>query len=118
MRAHGGAIVNIASAGGLAPIANLGAYNVSKAGLIALTRQLAVEFAPLVRVNAVAPAVVKTKLARALFEGREAEAAARYPLGRLGEPGDVANAVLFLASPLAAWITGETIVVDGGVMLT
>ena len=117
MREHGGAIVNIASVGGLAPLAQLGAYNISKAGLMALTRQLAVELAPGVRVNAVAPAVVKTRLARTLFEGHEAEAAARYPLGRLGEPEDVANAVLFLASPQSAWMTGETVVLDGGAML-
>jgi len=69
-----------------------------------------------VRVNGVAPAVVRTKLAAALFE-REAEVAASYPLGRIGEPEDVASAVAFLASDAAAWITGETLVIDGGALL-
>jgi NAD(P)-dependent dehydrogenase (short-subunit alcohol dehydrogenase family) len=86
----------------------------SKAAIISLTTQLAFELAPGIRVNAVAPAVVKTDFARALFEGREAEAAAGYPLGRLGEPDDVAGPVAFLLSDDAAWITGQTLVIDGG----
>ncbi|HET6213399.1 MAG TPA: SDR family oxidoreductase, partial [Micromonosporaceae bacterium] len=65
----------------------------------------------------VAPAVVKTKFAEALYLGREAEASANYPLGRLGEPEDVASAVAFLLSDAASWITGQTIVLDGGATL-
>jgi NAD(P)-dependent dehydrogenase (short-subunit alcohol dehydrogenase family) len=114
MAANGGAVLNVASLGGLRPGHGIGAYNASKAALIALTRQLAQELAPGVRVNAVAPAVVRTRFARALYEGREAEVAAAYPLGRLGEPGDVAEAAAFLLGPGAAWITGQTLVLDGG----
>jgi NAD(P)-dependent dehydrogenase (short-subunit alcohol dehydrogenase family) len=79
-----------------------------------LTEQLAVELSPDVRVNAVAPAVVKTKFASALYEGREAEVAAGYPAGRLGVPRDVASAVAFLLSDEASWITGHTMILDGG----
>jgi len=79
-----------------------------------LTQQLAVELAPRVRVNAVAPAVVRTRFGAALFEGHEQEVAARYPLRRLGEPVDVAGPVAFLLSDDAAWVTGQTLVIDGG----
>jgi NAD(P)-dependent dehydrogenase (short-subunit alcohol dehydrogenase family) len=111
---HGGAVVNVASVAGLRPAAGLGFYGVSKAALIQLTAQLATELAPRVRVNAVAPAVVRTRFASALFEGREAEVSAGYPLGRLGVPEDVAAAVAYLASADAAWVTGQTLVLDGG----
>jgi NAD(P)-dependent dehydrogenase (short-subunit alcohol dehydrogenase family) len=84
--------------------------------LIFATQQLALEMAPAVRVNAVAPAVVKTRLSAALWANGEEAAAATHPLGRLGEPADVANAVLFLASDAASWITGATLPVDGGVI--
>ncbi|MFB7499827.1 SDR family oxidoreductase [Streptomyces sp. NPDC056161] len=114
---NGGAIVNIASVAGLAPSPFIGAYGVSKAALINLTQQLAHEFAPRVRVNAIAPAVVKTKFARALYEGREEEAAAAYPLGRLGVPSDVGGAAAFLTSGQSDWITGQTLVLDGGMFL-
>jgi NAD(P)-dependent dehydrogenase (short-subunit alcohol dehydrogenase family) len=114
MAENGGAIVNVASVAGLRPAPGLGIYAVSKAALIHLTAQLGLELAPAVRVNAVAPAVVKTKFAAALYEGREAEAAAGYPAGRLGEPRDVAGAVAFLLSDEASWITGQTLVIDGG----
>ena len=114
MAERGGAIVNIASIAGIGASPNIGFYGVSKAALISLTTQLAHELAPRVRVNAVAPAVVKTRFARALYEGREAQAAAAYPLGRLGEPEDVAGPVAFLLSDDAAWVTGQTIVIDGG----
>ena len=112
-----GAVVSIASIAGLAPAPGIAYYGVSKSALIGLTMQLAAELAPRVRVNAVAPAVVKTKFAAALYEGREAETAARYPLGRLGVPDDIGAAVAFLASGDAAWITGQTLVIDGGAML-
>ena len=115
---NGGAIVNIASVAGIAPSPFIAAYGVSKAALINLTQQLAHEFAPKVRVNAIAPAVVKTKFAQALYEGREAEAAAAYPLGRLGVPSDIGGAAAFLTSDQSDWVTGQTRVVDGGIVLT
>ena len=115
--AHGGSVVNIASVAGLSPAGGLGAYGASKAALIHLTGQLASELGPAVRVNAVAPAVVKTVFASALYEGREEKVAAGYPLGRLGEPEDVAGAVAYLASDDAAWVTGQTVVLDGGATL-
>ncbi|KUN41842.1 3-ketoacyl-ACP reductase [Streptomyces longwoodensis] len=114
---NGGAIVNIASVAGLAPSPFIAAYGVSKAALINLTQQLAHEFAPKVRVNAIAPAVVKTKFAQALYEGREEEAAAAYPLGRLGVPSDIGGAAAFLTSGQSDWVTGQTLVVDGGIFL-
>ncbi|MFC8569937.1 SDR family oxidoreductase [Streptomyces sp. NPDC057245] len=114
---NGGAIVNIASVAGLSPSPFIAAYGVSKAALINLTVQLAHEFAPGVRVNAIAPAVVKTKFAAALYEGREEEAASGYPLGRLGVPSDIGGAASFLTSEQSGWVTGQTLVVDGGVFL-
>ncbi|MEU9384258.1 SDR family oxidoreductase [Streptomyces sp. NPDC048279] len=114
---NGGAIVNIASVAGLSASPFIGAYGISKAAMINLTQQLAHEFAPRVRVNAIAPAVVKTKFAEALYEGREAEAAAGYPLGRLGVPSDIGGAAAFLTSGQSDWITGQTLVVDGGIFL-
>lgn len=114
---NGGAIVNIASVAGLSPSPFIGAYGVSKAAMINLTVQLAHEFAPRVRVNAIAPAVVKTKFAQALYEGREEEAAAAYPLGRLGVPSDIGGAAAFLTSEQSDWVTGQTLVVDGGIFL-
>lgn len=114
MKTNGGSIINIASVGGLQPGSALGAYNVSKAALIHLTRQLAFELAPGVRVNAVAPAVVRTRLSTLLWDGIEERTAALHPLKRIGEPRDVAAAVLFLASEAASWITGVVLPVDGG----
>ncbi|WP_329444359.1 SDR family oxidoreductase [Streptomyces canus] len=114
---NGGAIVNIASVAGIAPSPFIAAYGVSKAALINLTQQLAHEFAPGVRVNAIAPAVVKTKFASALYEGREAEASASYPLARLGVPSDIGGAAAFLTSAQSDWVTGQTLVVDGGIFL-
>ena len=111
---NGGAIVNVASVGGLRPSPFIGAYNVSKAALIHLTHQLALELAPKVRVNAVAPGVVKTKLSEALWAD-EAAAARAHPLARLGVPDDVATAITFLASDQASWLTGVVLPVDGGV---
>ncbi|MFF3942301.1 SDR family oxidoreductase [Streptomyces phaeofaciens] len=114
---NGGAIVNIASVAGLSASPFIGAYGVSKAAMINLTQQLAHEFAPKVRVNAIAPAVVKTKFAQALYEGREEEAAAAYPLARLGVPADIGGTAAFLTSEQSDWITGQTLVVDGGIFL-
>lgn len=114
MRDHGGVVVNNASLGGLVAGPDLGVYHASKAGLIHLTSQMALELGPRVRVNAVAPGVVRTRLAEALWQEHEQEVADKTPLGRIGEPGNVADAVLFLASDMSCWITGETLVVDGG----
>lgn len=117
MGSHGGSVVNVASIAGLHASPGIGMYGVSKAALIRLTKELAVELAPSIRVNAVAPAVVKTKFATALYEGREEQVSAAYPLKRLGVPGDIAGAVAFLLSDDAGWITGQTLVLDGGVSL-
>jgi NAD(P)-dependent dehydrogenase (short-subunit alcohol dehydrogenase family) len=114
MKSSGGTIVNIASVGGIQVGPIIGAYNVSKAALIHLTRQLAMELAPGVRVNAVAPSVVRTRLSAALWQGVEDHTAAAHPLQRIGEPADIANAVVFLASDAASWITGVVLPVDGG----
>jgi NAD(P)-dependent dehydrogenase (short-subunit alcohol dehydrogenase family) len=118
MSEHGGAVVNIASVGGLRSTGVIGAYGASKAALIRLTEELAWQLGPKVRVNAVAPAVVKTRFAEALYTGREDEAANTYPMTRLGTPEDVAGVVAFLASDAASWITGETVRVDGGLLAT
>lgn len=113
-RARRGNVVNVSSVSGDVPAPGLGLYGVSKAAVSHLSRTLSMELAPEIRVNAVAPAVVKTRFAGALYEGREAEVAASYPLGRLGEPDDVAAAVAYLASADAAWVTGQVLTLDGG----
>jgi NAD(P)-dependent dehydrogenase (short-subunit alcohol dehydrogenase family) len=115
MEAHGGSIVNVASVAGLRPSPIMGAYNISKAGLIHMTRQLAHELAPRIRVNAVAPGVVRTRLAGMLLEDEEATAR-MHPLGRVGEPEDVARVIAFLASDESSWMTGAIVPVDGGVI--
>jgi NAD(P)-dependent dehydrogenase (short-subunit alcohol dehydrogenase family) len=117
MGSRGGSIVNVSSVAGVRPSPGIGMYGVSKAALIRLTTELAVELGPGIRVNAVAPAVVKTKFATALYEGREEQVSAAYPLKRLGVPEDIAGAVAFLLSDAASWITGQTLVLDGGVTL-
>ena len=116
MEAHGGAIVNIASIGGIRPGLGLGVYNVSKAAVIMLTRQLAREIGGQVRVNAVAPGLVKTRFAEALWGNQEIldRVLAQNPMGRIGVPSEVAAAVLFLASDAASYVNGEVLVVDGG----
>ncbi|AOW93045.1 3-ketoacyl-ACP reductase [Rhodococcus sp. WMMA185] len=117
MGEHGGAVVNTASIGGMAHEAHIGLYNASKAALIHVTRQLAMELSPKVRVNAVAPGVVRTRLAEALWRDHEQAVAASTALGRIGEPEDVAAAVAFLVSDAASWVTGETMTIDGGQLL-
>ncbi|MCW2789157.1 MAG: 3-oxoacyl-ACP reductase [Aeromicrobium sp.] len=118
MAEHGGSIVSIASVAGQLPAPGIGTYGASKAALIHVTEELAVELGPGIRVNAVAPAVVKTKFAAALYEGREEEVAAPYPLKRLGKPDDIGSVVAFLLSEDAGWVTGQTISIDGGLLLT
>ena len=118
MKENGGSVVNLASIAGLRTAPGIAYYGVTKAGLIHLTEELAVELGPTVRVNAVAPAVVKTDFAKALYEGREDKVAKPYPLKRLGRPEDIAGPVAFLASEDAAWVTGQTLPIDGGITLT
>jgi len=117
MAEHGGSVINISSIGGLSVEASIGHYNVTKAALLHLTRTFAADLAPGVRVNAICPGLVKTEFARALWEPAEEAIAKRMPLRRLGQPEDIANAAVFLSSDLASWITGQTIVVDGGALL-
>jgi NAD(P)-dependent dehydrogenase (short-subunit alcohol dehydrogenase family) len=116
MKEQGGSVINISSVGGLATAPMLGVYDVTKAALLHLTRQLAAELAPKVRVNAIAPGLVKTDFARMLWEdGRGDVIAQAYPLRRLGEPEDIAQAALFLADDVrSGWMTGNTMVIDGG----
>jgi NAD(P)-dependent dehydrogenase (short-subunit alcohol dehydrogenase family) len=117
LRERGGVVLNVASVGGLSVEPGIGWYNVTKAAVIHLTRQLAAELGPGVRVNALAPGLVRTDFARALWEPGEALVASRLPLRRIGEPDDVARAALFLVSDAASWITGHTLVVDGGALV-
>ncbi len=112
---NGGSVLNVASVAGLRPSPLMGAYNISKAGLIHMTRQLAHELAPGIRVNAVAPAVVRTRLAGMLLQD-EAMTSRMHPLGRVGEPEDVARLIVFLSSDAASWMTGAIVPVDGGVV--
>jgi NAD(P)-dependent dehydrogenase (short-subunit alcohol dehydrogenase family) len=114
---RGGSVINISSIGGMSVEPSIGVYNATKAALLHLTRTLAAELAPGVRVNAIAPGLVKTDMARALWEPNEDRMARAVPMRRLGEPTDIANAALFLASDLSSWITGHTLVVDGGMLL-
>jgi len=115
MADNGGVIVNVASVAGIRPSPFMGAYNISKAGLIHMTRQLALELAPKIRVNAVAPGVVRTRLAGALLTDEDATAR-MHPLERVGEPEDVARLITFLASDASSWMTGVTVPIDGGVI--
>ena len=110
-----GSVINVASIGGLGVEPGIGWYNVTKSAVLHITRQLSFELAPDIRVNALAPGLVKTKLAAALWEGPgEDRIAAHIPLRRLGVPDDIATAALFLASDASSWVTGQTFVVDGG----
>tara|TARA_Y100000593_G_scaffold94349_1_gene192993 strand:- start:496 stop:1227 length:732 start_codon:yes stop_codon:yes gene_type:complete len=111
------AIMNICSVGGIAPSQLMGAYNVSKAALIYLTKQLAYELAPKIRVNGVSPAIVKTKLSEVLWQNED-YAKNLHLLKKLGEPEDIANAVYYMCSEEAGWITGEVLTIDGGFLLS
>lgn len=117
MAERGGVVVNLASIGGLATEPGIGFYNTTKAAVIHLTRQFGAELAPTVRVNAIAPGVVRTHLAKALWENHEDALAAALPLGRIGEPDDIARAAVFLAGDDSSWMTGQTLVVDGGALV-
>lgn len=115
-----GVIIIISSIGGLKGSDMLGAYGISKAADMQIARNLAVEFGPdNIRVNCIAPGLVKTDFARALWSDPDRAAArtAQTPLRRLGEPEDIAGAAVFLASPAGAWMTGQTLVIDGGVTI-
>ncbi|HEY1455617.1 MAG TPA: glucose 1-dehydrogenase [Candidatus Dormibacteraeota bacterium] len=116
MEAHGGAVVNVASIGGLRPGIGLGVYNITKAGVIMLTRQLAREIGGKARVNAVAPGLIKTRFAEALWANEAIldRVLSSNPMGRIGLPEEVASAVVFLASDAASYVNGEVIVIDGG----
>jgi NAD(P)-dependent dehydrogenase (short-subunit alcohol dehydrogenase family) len=114
VEAPGGAIVNVASIAGMAATGLLGWYAVSKAAMIHLTTELGYQLGPDVRVNAVAPGMVKTDFAQALYAGREEKVAKRYPLKRLGVPDDISGTVSFLLSGDSSWMTGRTLVIDGG----
>jgi NAD(P)-dependent dehydrogenase (short-subunit alcohol dehydrogenase family) len=112
----GGSIVNIASVSGLRASPGTAAYGAAKAGLASLTQTLAVEWAPKVRVNAIAAGMIATELAHLHYGDPDAQArvAATVPLGRLGSPADVGNLVAFLASPLASYVSGATVLMHGG----
>ena len=111
------AIMNICSVGGISPSQLMGAYNVSKAALIYLTKQLAYELAPSIRVNCVAPAILKTKLSEVLWENEDF-ASNLHLLKKLGEPEDIATAVYYMCSDDAGWVTGEVLTIDGGFLLS
>ncbi|MFY9809244.1 MAG: SDR family oxidoreductase [Pseudonocardiaceae bacterium] len=118
MGQHGGVVINVASVAGLRSTKSIAAYGMSKAAMIRLTEELAWELGPSIRVNAVAPAVIKTKFSTALYAHGEEQVAKAYPLARLGTPADVAALVTFLASDAACWVTGETVRIDGGLLAT
>ena len=113
MGPQGGTVLNIASVGGLESEPGIGWYNATKAAVIHLTHQLAYELAPTVRVNAIAPGLIRTDFSRVLL-ARDNAVAGRIPLGRVGEPDDIAPTALFLVSDAASWITGTVVVIDGG----
>jgi len=113
---EGGAIVNVASVSGLRPSPGTAAYGAAKAGLLSLTQTLAVEWAPRVRVNAVTAGMIRTELAHLHYgdAAGQAQVSATVPLGRLGEPRDVGDACLYLASPLASYVSGANLLLHGG----
>ena len=110
-------VMNVCSVGGIKPSHYMGAYNISKAGLIYMTKQLAMELAPDIRVNGIAPGVVKTKLSEMLWAGDEQGSADLHALKKLGVPEDIASLIYYLSSDDASWITGEVVTIDGGFLL-
>lgn len=118
MGEHGGSVVNLASAAAYRGGPLLGSYAITKMAMIRMTEQLALEKAPKIRVNAVAPGTVRTRFAAKFWSDDEEAAAAAFPLGRAGEPADVGESIAFLASDDAGWITGQTLRIDGGYLLT
>ncbi len=116
MERHGGAIVNVASTGGLRPATGLGVYGITKAGVIMMTRSLARELGGKVRVNCVAPGLFQTRFAEALWGNEEilGRALANNPMGRIGSPEEIAGVVVFLVSDAASYVNGAVLVVDGG----
>jgi NAD(P)-dependent dehydrogenase (short-subunit alcohol dehydrogenase family) len=119
MREHGGSIVNHASVSGVRPTRFEGPYSAAKAGVISLTMDAALEYAPSIRVNCVSPGIIETNLTAMVLHDETMRAAveAATPLGRVGAPVDVANVVVFLASPLASYVTGQNVLIDGGSFL-
>ena len=116
METNGGAVLNIASTGGLRPSFGLGVYDITKAGVIMLTRQLARELGGKVRVNCIAPGLFRTRFAEALW-GNEAireRVVSSNPMGRIGDPAEIAGAAVFLVSDAASYVNGHVLVVDGG----
>ncbi len=113
---EGGAIVNVASVSGVRPSPGTAAYGAAKAGLLNLTTTMAVEFAPKVRVNAITAGLIRTEQSHLHYgdEAGIARVAATIPMGRLAEPVDVGDACLFLASPLASYVTGANLLLHGG----
>jgi len=116
MREHGGSVVNITSIGGISPSPSTGYYNATKAALGFLTRQLAAELAPAVRVNAIAPGMIDTDMAAAIPAAQRDALLAGIPMGRFGSPDDIAATTSFLLSEYAGWITGQVLAVDGGAL--
>ncbi len=116
MEAHGGAVLNIASTGGLRPSVGLGVYDVTKAGVVMLTRQLARELGGRVRVNCIAPGLFRTRFAEALWSNEAIlrRVTENNPLGRIGEPEEIAGAAVFLLSDAASYVNGQVLVLDGG----
>ena len=116
MEEHGGAVLNIASTGGLRPSVGLGVYDVTKAGVVMLTRQLARELGGNVRVNCIAPGLFKTRFAEALWSNETIlqRVVQSNPFGRIGKPEEIAGAAVFLVSDAASYVNGQVLVVDGG----
>jgi NAD(P)-dependent dehydrogenase (short-subunit alcohol dehydrogenase family) len=116
MEANGGVVLNIASTGGLRPSTGLGVYDITKAGVVMLTRQLARELGGRVRVNCIAPGLFRTRFAEALWSNEAIlqRVVQGNPFGRIGEPREIAGAAVFLVSDAASYVNGQVLVVDGG----
>jgi len=116
MAASGGTILNIASTGGLRPSPGLGVYDITKAGVIMLTRQLAKELGSRIRVNCIAPGLIKTRFAEGLWGNEEIlnRYVAANPMGRIGGPEEIAGAACFLVSDAASYVNGQVLAIDGG----